>query len=119
MEARTARALLQQQRRDALERLEGLGLSFADIVEASRDSNIDDEHDTEGVTVAASRSQVAAFIGADQRKLAEIDAALARVEAGDYGICVRCGSVIPDGRLEARPATATCVRCAQQASSSA
>ena len=46
-------------------------------------------------------------------ELQRIDAALARIEAGDYGFCVRCGDAIPLARLEFDPAVATCVDCAR------
>jgi DnaK suppressor protein len=44
---------------------------------------------------------------ADQR--AQVEAALARIEAGTYGICVDCGQPIADARLEVRPEAARCV----------
>ncbi len=44
---------------------------------------------------------------ADQR--AQVEAALARLEAGTYGVCVDCGQPIPDARLEVRPEAARCV----------
>jgi DnaK suppressor protein len=47
-----------------------------------------------------------------QRTLAEIDAALSRIDAGTYGQCVHCGAAIPEERLELRPFTGDCVRCA-------
>ncbi len=47
------------------------------------------------------------------RTIEEIDAALARMDAGTYGSCVRCGSVIPPERLESRPFPAGCVSCQQ------
>ena len=37
--------------------------------------------------------------------------ALARIAAGTYGVCVRCGSGIPYGRLIALPEAARCVGC--------
>jgi RNA polymerase-binding transcription factor DksA len=40
-----------------------------------------------------------------------IDEALARITAGTYGSCVRCGAVIPDERLELRPHAGACVAC--------
>lgn len=43
--------------------------------------------------------------------IAEVDAALVRIDAGTYGTCVRCGKAIPEERLELRPFTATCVAC--------
>jgi RNA polymerase-binding transcription factor DksA len=47
--------------------------------------------------------------------LEEIDAALARLEAGTYGQCVSCGTGIPVERLEFRPFAAACVTCQQRA----
>jgi RNA polymerase-binding protein DksA len=41
--------------------------------------------------------------------LAEIDAALARIDAGTYGICVRCGKPIGQERLEALPWATLCI----------
>ena len=46
-----------------------------------------------------------------QRTIAEIDAALARIEAGSYGVCVHCGATIPEERLELRPYAGACVSC--------
>lgn len=44
--------------------------------------------------------------------LRQIDAALGRLEQGDYGYCVKCGEEIAEARLEAAPATPFCQRCA-------
>ncbi len=43
--------------------------------------------------------------------LAEVRGALARIEAGTYGICERCGAAIPLERLEAMPTASLCVTC--------
>jgi RNA polymerase-binding transcription factor len=43
--------------------------------------------------------------------LAEIDAALKRIEQGTYGICTNCGTQIPPERLEARPYATLCIDC--------
>jgi RNA polymerase-binding protein DksA len=43
--------------------------------------------------------------------LAEIDAALKRIEAGTYGICTNCGKEIPVDRLEALPWATLCIDC--------
>lgn len=93
-------------------RLAALRGDFGAIVDASRDSNADDEHDPEGATIAFERSQVDALIGQAERHLAEIDAALARVADRSYGVCAVCGRPIPGERLEARPTARTCVVCA-------
>ena len=47
-----------------------------------------------------------------RRTVEEIDAALARIETGSFGACMRCGQAIPLPRLEVRPFAATCVACA-------
>lgn len=46
-----------------------------------------------------------------QRSIEEIDEALARIEAGTYGICTGCGTAIPEERLEFRPMARSCVAC--------
>ncbi|HEY1737657.1 MAG TPA: TraR/DksA family transcriptional regulator [Acidimicrobiia bacterium] len=44
----------------------------------------------------------------------EIDAALARLDAGDFGQCQQCGEQIAPARLDALPWTAYCVHCAAE-----
>jgi DnaK suppressor protein len=105
------RDVLVQERDRAAARLAALSGDHAGIVEASRDSNADDEHDPEGSTIAFERSQVAALARQAREHLAEVDAALARLEAGTYGICERCGRPIEAARLEARPTARTHVTC--------
>ena len=43
--------------------------------------------------------------------LAEIDAALIRIEKGTYGICTNCGTQIPEERLDALPWATLCIGC--------
>jgi DnaK suppressor protein len=50
-----------------------------------------------------------------QAVLGEIDAALARIEAGTYGTCTNCGNEIAVGRLEAHPWASLCIDCARLA----
>lgn len=109
-----ARALLQQQRDETLRRLAGLTGAYDAVVAASYDSNADDEHDPEGATIAFERSQVGALIGQARDGLDEIDAALARLSAGTYGICERCGEPISEERLDARPVARVCIGCASR-----
>ena len=54
--------------------------------------------------------------GLDDRGKAEIqaiDAALARIERGEYGTCADCGEPIPIERLEALPTATTCIQCTE------
>jgi DnaK suppressor protein len=92
-------------------RLGELTGDFREIVEASRSTNADDEHDPEGATIAFERSQVSTLVQQTARHLRDVDAALARLEAGLYGICERCGRPIPAERLEVRPTARTHVAC--------
>ncbi len=48
-----------------------------------------------------------------QGRLQLIDAALRRLEDGDYGYCVNCGEKIPVGRLSIDPTISRCIDCAQ------
>ncbi len=41
--------------------------------------------------------------------LRKIDAALARIDEGEFGYCAVCGEAIERGRLDLDPAAATCV----------
>ena len=41
-----------------------------------------------------------------------IEAALARIDADDYGYCLRCGDDIAPARLEADPTATVCITCA-------
>lgn len=43
--------------------------------------------------------------------LAEVEAALARIADGSYGVCVRCGEPILAERLEILPMAAMCMDC--------
>jgi DnaK suppressor protein len=104
--------LLAAERRQTLQRLTGLTRDFDTVVAASRDTNADDEHDPEGATIAFERSQIGALARQARHHLDEIDAAVARLEAGTYGTSERCGTPIGEERLAARPAARTCIRCA-------
>ncbi|MBU2994707.1 TraR/DksA family transcriptional regulator [Octadecabacter sp. 1_MG-2023] len=44
-------------------------------------------------------------------EIKQIDAALARIEAGTYGICAKCGDPISDERLTLLPAAPLCKNC--------
>jgi DnaK suppressor protein len=51
------------------------------------------------------------FQDRERNTLLEIDEALRRIEAGEFGICDECDEEIGIGRLRAQPATTMCVRC--------
>jgi len=108
----TAYEVLLAERARALERVAALEREFAGLAEAASAAGTDDEHDPEGATLAFERQHAAALLEAAREQVAAADAALARLAAGRYGVCERCGQPIGAGRLEARPAATTCIRCA-------
>ncbi|PWR08755.1 DnaK-like suppressor protein [Micromonospora acroterricola] len=111
----SARAALLRLREQAGTQAAALDGDLRSLFEASRSSNADDEHDPEGSTIAFERAQLTAVRDATRRRLAELDVALQRVDAGTYGVCERCSGQIPAERLAARPSARTCVGCASRA----
>ncbi len=63
----------------------------------------------EGTSEAISRIERVGQADALTSTLADVDRALAKLDDGTYGICDRCGALIPEERMEARPWTARCV----------
>jgi len=43
--------------------------------------------------------------------VAAVEGALARLDAGSYGVCTACGRAITPERLEALPTAALCIEC--------
>ncbi|MDH4143556.1 MAG: TraR/DksA C4-type zinc finger protein [Acidimicrobiia bacterium] len=62
-----------------------------------------DEESGEGDTLAVERERDLALSAQARAAVEAIDAALARMEAGTYGICIHSGEPIPVERLEAIP----------------
>jgi RNA polymerase-binding protein DksA len=59
-------------------------------------------------------SEVVDALGNEAREeLVKISAALRRMDKGEYGLCVDCGSEIKYGRLEAHPYADECIDCAE------
>jgi DnaK suppressor protein len=50
----------------------------------------------------------------ERREMAEIQAALARIDAGTYGLCDACGAAISPARLTAMPMARRCVHCQER-----
>lgn len=81
----------------------------AEEVNGSLDTN--DIGDTASITLGR---EIDYTLGEhSQAVLGEIDAALARIEAGTYGMCTNCGKEISVGRLEAYPWASLCIDCAR------
>lgn len=89
-----------------------LGGQIADGIESRRGSSNDEIDDPEGSNTAFEGAQSRAMLTQTARHALEISQALARLDQGTYGRCSSCGGVIAKGRLEARPSTEHCIRCA-------
>lgn len=60
---------------------------------------------------AYSRELLLNLSEAQHRQMRDIDAALARLEQGEYGICANCGEEISPRRMEVRPISRYCIDC--------
>jgi len=70
-----------------------------------------DEESGEGGTVAVDRERDLTLSAQALEAVAEIEAALAKIENGTYGACEGCGELIAKARLEALPYARLCMAC--------
>ncbi|MCE6952679.1 TraR/DksA family transcriptional regulator [Cereibacter sphaeroides] len=91
-------------------RLADLG-SRLENIEAELDSH--NSRDWEELATEREGEEVLESMGnSGQQEIRAITAALARIDAGDYGYCVRCGAEIGEARLDVLPYTPFCRNCA-------
>ncbi len=84
-------------------------------VEARRTVELDQTRVGRLSRMDALQSQ-AMSVETDRRRkveLQQIDAALGRIEDGDYGTCVGCGEAIAPKRLALNPTAPVCIECAK------
>ena len=60
---------------------------------------------------AYSREMLLNLSEAHHRQMQDIDAALARFDSGEYGICAGCEEEISPRRMEVRPFSRYCIDC--------
>jgi DnaK suppressor protein len=72
-----------------------------------------DQHFADEATATYDRELDYSLEENSEQVLAEIDAALRRIDEGTYGICTNCGKPIPPERLEALPWASLCIDCAR------
>ncbi|MGN7860553.1 TraR/DksA family transcriptional regulator [Microbacterium sp. 22303] len=108
------RALLEELRTAAATQVTEADAAVRELLHDREGSNDDDEHDPEGVTLSSEWSRLTGIADAAAAKLQQVDHALARLDAGAYGICASCGRPIPASRLEVRPFAEHCVACAER-----
>jgi DnaK suppressor protein len=101
------RAALDEERAQLRHQLADLG--FGDDGGLAYDQNFADSSQ-----VTAERGEVEALANSLKESLAEVEHALAKFEAGTYGLCENCGQPIAPARLEAKPAARLCINCASR-----
>ncbi len=107
-----ARDLLLAERATYAEQAESLKAEADLLVQEAEPGDIQfDEESGEGGTMAVDRERDLALAGQAQAAVEEIDHALAKLGAGDYGICEQCRERIPRPRLKALPYARLCVAC--------
>ncbi len=103
--AQDARALLTERRRRLMQRHAASESEERALLESATPDWVDQAADTEAANL------LARFSERERRELGEIEAALARIEAGTYGTCVSCGDPIGAKRLRAMPEARLCLSC--------
>lgn len=82
---------------------------------ASIDQELDSHNSQDWEELATEREgdEVLEHMGASgQQEIRRIEAALGRIDSGEYGFCVKCGAEIGEERLDVLPWTPFCRDCA-------
>lgn len=87
-----------------------------DLTESHTDlETITDERESE-LEESAQKDRIARLTSRlkerDQKTIRDIDAALERMDTGEYGLCENCGNEIAIARLRALPMAQLCIECA-------
>ena len=106
------RAELVAERATYVEQAESLRIEAEQLAEDMEPGDIQfDEESGEGDTLGVERERDLLLSAQARAAVEEIDRALAKMDAGTYGVCERCGNPIPKARLKALPYAALCVAC--------
>lgn len=95
-----ARSRLEMLHAEATARVASTAATLAELMHDREGSNDDDEHDPEGVTLSSEWSRLTGLADAAASELQQVDDAIARLDAGTYGVCAHCGRPIPEARLD-------------------
>jgi DnaK suppressor protein len=109
------RSLLQEERRRIVDELDFLHEENPGSVEDETGEETHyDQHPADAATATHDRELDYTIEESAEETLHQIDAALARLDAGTYGSCRVCGREIGEERLEARPWTDFCIEDARK-----
>ncbi len=101
-----------------LARRDALAMEVAAAQHVVSDDSVHEVHDRKEEAQVREQDEVAAAeVERDLSELRAIDAALARLAAGRYGLCIDCGETIEPGRLQAQATAARCMACQRAAES--
>jgi len=104
--------ILLQKKQQILARGGGAGQPrLAPLRDEVTDLSLADNHPADLGSENFERSKDLALQEQQLTHLRRIEEALGRIEAGRYGICLRCGREIPEGRLEVAPEAPLCEVC--------
>ena len=101
------------------ERLAAIKRQAQAEIEAANNA-MSSDHEAQGHEVVTRADEAEEFrldevrraeIQIDQNTLVQIDAAQARMQAGQYGLCLQCGEAIARERLFALPTAIRCTPC--------
>ena len=81
------------------------------ITDETGEDAVYDNHLADTATVTYDRELDYTLEENAEHMLAEIDAALQRIDDGSFGRCTNCGNEIAPARLEARPWATLCIDC--------
>jgi DnaK suppressor protein len=103
---------LEEERTNYLRQAESLQAEADSLTEDREPGDVQfDEESGEGDTLAVERERDLALSAQARAAVEQIDLAVAKINAGTYGECEKCGTTIPEERLEALPHAALCVKC--------
>jgi len=98
------RAALEAKKKELTERLERISANLRRGYEADSKERAKQQEDNEVVDALGNEARA---------ELAKISAALQRLDAGEYGMCLECGMPIGEGRLKVYPYADECIECAE------
>jgi RNA polymerase-binding protein DksA len=81
------------------------------ITDETGEDAVYDNHLADTATVTYDRELDYTLEENSEHMLADIDAAIGRIDAGTYGQCTSCSKPIAQERLEARPWATLCIEC--------
>jgi DnaK suppressor protein len=102
-------------RRNLIEMLEDLDERLAKITNHVKHADEPLEKDFAEQVTQQEDDEVQDYLGNVTRaEIEKVKQAIARIDSGEYGICVVCGEPINKERLKALPYSTMCIKCASQ-----